>query len=221
VRKGDHLHSAECREDPGALTSRNLIKPLRLVTGNLYLYPFFFLLDGGGWLTPRPGRFTPGTETRCPLYRRLRGLQGRSGRVVNISSTPELNPRNIQNTASRCTDWAIAAHITVFEQTWVKSCTSTGSTWGERSWAEGQQTFTKSKLLLNTQQMQIYFVGVIPKYFKLRHILRIHWLLLSFLSVVSLCDIQIKRAIAGIGAVHHTYISQWSHRDCATRFGLN
>jgi hypothetical protein len=26
-------------------------------------------LDGSGWLTPRPGRFTPETETQYPLYR--------------------------------------------------------------------------------------------------------------------------------------------------------
>jgi hypothetical protein len=29
-----------------------------------------------GWLAPRPGRFTPGKETRYPLYRRLGGPQG-------------------------------------------------------------------------------------------------------------------------------------------------
>jgi hypothetical protein len=38
-------------------------------------------LDGVGWLTPRFGRFTPGKESRYPLYRRLGGPQGRSGRV--------------------------------------------------------------------------------------------------------------------------------------------
>jgi hypothetical protein len=27
--------------------------------------------EGMGWLAPRPGRFTPGKETRYPLYRRL------------------------------------------------------------------------------------------------------------------------------------------------------
>ena len=38
-------------------------------------------LDGGGWLTPRPGRFTP--EMTCnPLYRRLDWPQGRFGRVL-------------------------------------------------------------------------------------------------------------------------------------------
>jgi hypothetical protein len=31
-----------------------------------------------GRLAPRPGRFTPGKETRYPLYRRLGVPQGRS-----------------------------------------------------------------------------------------------------------------------------------------------
>ena len=36
---------------------------------------------GEGWVsTPRPGRFTPG-NTRYPLYRKLAGPRGRSGRV--------------------------------------------------------------------------------------------------------------------------------------------
>jgi hypothetical protein len=38
-------------------------------------------LDEGGWLTPRPGLFTPGKETQYPLHRRVCGFQGRSGRV--------------------------------------------------------------------------------------------------------------------------------------------
>jgi hypothetical protein len=42
-------------------------------------------LDWGGWSIPRPGRFTPGKETRCPLYRRLGGLQSRSRQVRKIS----------------------------------------------------------------------------------------------------------------------------------------
>jgi hypothetical protein len=33
----------------------------------------FLALNGGGWLTPRPGRFTPATENRDPLYRRVGG----------------------------------------------------------------------------------------------------------------------------------------------------
>ena len=42
-------------------------------------------LDGGGWSTPRSGRFTPGIVTRYALYRRLSGPQGRYGRVRKIS----------------------------------------------------------------------------------------------------------------------------------------
>jgi hypothetical protein len=45
-------------------------------------------LDGNRWLTPRPGRFTPGQETRYPLYRRLGGSEGRSGRLWKISPPP-------------------------------------------------------------------------------------------------------------------------------------
>jgi len=44
-----------------------------------------------GWLsTVRPGRFTPGKETRYPLYWRLGGPQGRSGRVRRISPYTEI-----------------------------------------------------------------------------------------------------------------------------------
>jgi len=39
----------------------------------------------GGALMPRPGRFIPIKESRYPLYRRLGGPQGRSGRVRKIS----------------------------------------------------------------------------------------------------------------------------------------
>ena len=42
-------------------------------------------LDGSGWSTARPGRFTPGKETRYPLYRSLGGPQGRFGRMRKIS----------------------------------------------------------------------------------------------------------------------------------------
>ena len=42
-------------------------------------------LHGGGWSTPRPGRFTPGKETRYPLYRRLGGPKSRTGQVQKIS----------------------------------------------------------------------------------------------------------------------------------------
>ena len=55
-----------------------------------------------------PAALPPG-KTRYPLYRRLGGPHGRSGRVRNISPTPGLDPRTFQPVASRYTDWAIPA----------------------------------------------------------------------------------------------------------------
>ena len=67
-------------------------------------------LDGGGWSTPRPGRFTPGKQRRYPLHRRLGRPQGRSRRIRKLSPPPGFDPRTVQPVASRNTDWAIAAH---------------------------------------------------------------------------------------------------------------
>jgi hypothetical protein len=49
------------------------------------ILPLTSALDGDGWSTPRPGRFTPRKDTRLTLYRRLGRPQGRSGRVQKIS----------------------------------------------------------------------------------------------------------------------------------------
>jgi len=46
----------------------------------------------------------PSGKTRYPLYRRLGGPQGRSGRVRKISSAPEFDPRAVKPVASRYTD---------------------------------------------------------------------------------------------------------------------
>ena len=67
-------------------------------------------LDAGGWSMPRPGRFTPGKETWYPLYRRLGGPQGRSGRVQKISPPPGFDPRTVQPVESRYTNYTILAH---------------------------------------------------------------------------------------------------------------
>jgi len=48
-----------------------------------------------------PGRSLPPGKTPCPLYRRLGGLQGRSGQVRNISPPPGFDPRTVQPVASR------------------------------------------------------------------------------------------------------------------------
>ena len=52
-------------------------------------------LNGGGWLRPRPNRFTPGKETRYPLCRRRGGSQGRCERVHKISPLQGLDPRTV------------------------------------------------------------------------------------------------------------------------------
>ena len=57
-----------------------------------------------------PAALRPG-KTRYPLYRRLDGPQGRSGRVRKISPLPGFGPRTVQPVVSRYTDWALAAHV--------------------------------------------------------------------------------------------------------------
>jgi len=56
-----------------------------------------------------PAALPPGMN-RYPLYRRLGGPQGRSGRVRKISSLPEFDTRIVQPVASRYTDYAIPAY---------------------------------------------------------------------------------------------------------------
>ena len=53
----------------------------------------------------------PPVMTRYPLYRRLGGPQGRSGRVRKISPSPSagFDPRTVQPVASGYTDWTIPA----------------------------------------------------------------------------------------------------------------
>ena len=70
-------------------------------------------LDGGGWSTPRLGRFTPGKETRYPLYRRLGRPQGRSGRLRKTSPPPGFDPQTVQLVASRYADYAISSYSTL------------------------------------------------------------------------------------------------------------
>jgi hypothetical protein len=60
-----------------------------------------------------PAALPPG-KTRYPLYRRLGGLQGRSGRVRKISSPPEFDPPTVHPVASRYTDYAIPTHVDIY-----------------------------------------------------------------------------------------------------------
>ena len=55
------------------------------------------------WSASRPGRTLPPEKTRYPLYRRLGGPKGRSGRTENLAP-PGFDPRTVQPVVSRYTD---------------------------------------------------------------------------------------------------------------------
>jgi hypothetical protein len=59
-----------------------------------------------------PAILPPG-KTRYPLYMRLGGPQGWSGRVRKISSPPGFDPRTVHPLASRYTDWDISTHVII------------------------------------------------------------------------------------------------------------
>jgi hypothetical protein len=65
---------------------------------------------GVGGQLHAPAALPPEKRPRYPLYRRLGGPQGRSGRMRKISPPPGFDPRTVLPVASRYTDWAIAAH---------------------------------------------------------------------------------------------------------------
>jgi len=64
-----------------------------------------------GWVVNATSRplYPPG-KTRFPLYKRLDGPQGRSGRMRKFSPSPRSDPRTVQPVTSRYTDCAIPAH---------------------------------------------------------------------------------------------------------------
>ena len=62
-------------------------------------------LEGDEWSAARPDRTLPPGKTRYPLYMRVGGPQGRSGRAENLAP-PEFDPRTVLPVVSRYTDWA-------------------------------------------------------------------------------------------------------------------
>jgi hypothetical protein len=91
-----------------------LVQALRLCTGPTahrrirgIALPFHDHGTRRGWgISVSPGRYLPAGKTRYPLYRRLGGLQGRSGQVRKISPPPGFDPRTVRPVASRYTDYA-------------------------------------------------------------------------------------------------------------------
>jgi len=70
-------------------------------------------LKGGEWSAARPGRTLPLGKKRYPLYRRLGGPHGRSGRAENLVSTGILS-RIVQPVVSRYTDWTTRSNIYIY-----------------------------------------------------------------------------------------------------------
>ena len=86
-------------------------RPLR-PRGWVEVQPYPFMTSVLDWVVGgqhHASAALPHGKTRCPLYRRLGGPQGRSGRVRKISPPPGFHHRTVQHVASRYTDWAIAA----------------------------------------------------------------------------------------------------------------
>ena len=70
-------------------------------------------LDGGEWSAARPGRTLLPGKARCPFYRRLGGLQGRSGRAENLVPTG-IRSRTVHPAVSRYIDWAIRPAFNIY-----------------------------------------------------------------------------------------------------------
>ena len=60
-------------------------------------------LEVGEWSAARPGRSLPPGKTRYPLFRRLGGPHGQSGRAENLAP-PGFDTRTVQPVVSRYTD---------------------------------------------------------------------------------------------------------------------
>ena len=75
-------------------------------------------LEGGEWSAACRGRTLPTGKTRYPLYRRLGGPQGRSGRAENLVPT-RIRSRTLHHIVSRYIDWATGPTSTC--QTLIKS----------------------------------------------------------------------------------------------------
>jgi len=66
-------------------------------------------LEGGWWLTPRPGCFTPVKRPSIHCTGDWMGVRAGMD-VTKISSAPAFDLRNVQSVPSGYTDWAIPTH---------------------------------------------------------------------------------------------------------------
>jgi hypothetical protein len=112
------------------------------------------VLEGGEGSASRPGRSLSAGKTWYPLYRRLRGLQGRSGQVRKISPPPGFDPRTVQPIVSCYTDYANRPTCRKWNNTYLSGSVvimltgpPTGRTWNPGSIAGGvKRVFSSPKL---------------------------------------------------------------------------
>jgi len=67
-------------------------------------------LDGGWWLTPRPGCFTPRSRDPASIIQETGWASGPVWMATKISSAPAFDLSNIRSVDSGYIDWAIPAH---------------------------------------------------------------------------------------------------------------
>ena len=70
-------------------------------------------LEGGEGSAVGPGRPLPPGKTQYPLYRRLGGLQGQSGRAKNLA-TPGFDPRTVLPVAQPLHRLSYPAHAAIW-----------------------------------------------------------------------------------------------------------
>jgi hypothetical protein len=92
------------------LTPEQSVKSQKGIRGIVLLFLSLRSYTGTEWLTPRPGHFTAGKETRNPLHRRLDQPQGRSGQVRKTFIPSGFDPRTVRPVASRYTVYTIPAY---------------------------------------------------------------------------------------------------------------
>ena len=94
-----------CRDSALICLSKGKVIPLQAQCGSeVQLYSSMTAaLAEGEWSAARPGRTLRPGKTRYPLYRRLGGPQGRSGRAENLVPTG-IRSRTVQPVVSRYTD---------------------------------------------------------------------------------------------------------------------
>ena len=71
-------------------------------------------VDGGGWSTSRPGRFTPG-KGPLPMVQEAGWAPGPIWTGAENFAPPGFDPRTFQPVASCYTDYAIPAHTQTCE----------------------------------------------------------------------------------------------------------